>query len=140
MSTLMPQTQSRLCWAFLHGNSLANQVADNKSSHLGTCQLAAARGAFIANDQPHSIQIRRLERGEGMKRLSSDAIQYVRTPDSRHRSREGELHVIGIGTYGNVAPLKRYFRSLLLHCTADLRVRLIGIEAYGGASLIGRVL
>lgn len=48
--------------------------------------------------------------------------------------------MIGIGTYGNVAPLKRYFRSLLLHCTADLCVRLIGIEAYGGASLIGRAL
>jgi transposase len=50
------------------------------------------------------------------------------------------FHLVGMNRRGEVVLRKRFSRSQLLHCTANLKVELIGMEACGGSHFLGRAL
>jgi transposase len=50
------------------------------------------------------------------------------------------FHVVGLNGSGETVIPKKFSRNQLLHFTANLRVRLIGMEACGGAHFLGRAL
>jgi transposase len=50
------------------------------------------------------------------------------------------FHLVGLDKKGEIVIRKKFTRSQLLHLTANLRVRLIGMEACGGAHFLGRAL
>jgi transposase len=50
------------------------------------------------------------------------------------------FHLVGMNQRGEVVLRKRFSRSQLLHCTANLKVDLIGMEACGGSHFLGRAL
>jgi transposase len=50
------------------------------------------------------------------------------------------FHVVGVNASGETVVRKKFSRSQLLHFTANLHVRLIGMEACGGAHFLGRAL
>ena len=50
------------------------------------------------------------------------------------------FHLVGLDLRGGVAVRKKFSRKQLLHFTANLQVRLIGMEACGGSHFLGRAL
>src|SRR5271163_3168311 len=50
------------------------------------------------------------------------------------------FHLVGMNQGGEVVMRKRYSRAQLLHFTANLKVKLIGMEACGGSHFLGRAL
>jgi transposase len=50
------------------------------------------------------------------------------------------FHVVGLNASGETVVRKKFSRNQLLHFTVNLRVRLIGMEACGGAHFLGRAL
>jgi transposase len=50
------------------------------------------------------------------------------------------FHLVGLNAAGETVVRKKFSRNQLLHFTANLRVRLIGMEACGGAHFLGRAL
>src|SRR5438876_5686023 len=50
------------------------------------------------------------------------------------------FHLVGVNLRGEVVVRKKFSRKQLLHFTANLRVKLIGMEACGGAHFLGRAL
>ncbi len=50
------------------------------------------------------------------------------------------FHVVGMNQTGEVVLRKRFSRVQLLHFTANLKVKLIGMEACGGSHFLGRAL
>jgi transposase len=50
------------------------------------------------------------------------------------------FHLVGLNARGEVVVRKRCSRAQLLHFTANLRVKLIGMEACGGSHFLGRAL
>src|ERR1700730_6340192 len=50
------------------------------------------------------------------------------------------FHLVGLNQRGEVVVRKKFSRKQLLHFTANLRVELIGMEACGGAHVLGRAL
>jgi transposase len=50
------------------------------------------------------------------------------------------FHLVGMNQRGEVMVRKRFTQTQLLHFTANLKVRLIGMEACGGSHLLGRAL
>ncbi len=50
------------------------------------------------------------------------------------------FHLVGLNQRGEVVVRKKFSRKQLLHFTANLRVKLIGMEACGGAHFLGRAL
>ena len=50
------------------------------------------------------------------------------------------FHLVGMNQRGEVVLRKRYSRAQLLHFTANLKVKLIGMEACGGSHFLGRAL
>ena len=50
------------------------------------------------------------------------------------------FHRVGVNLRGEVVVRKKFSRKQLLHFTANLRVKLIGMEACGGAHFLGRAL
>ena len=48
------------------------------------------------------------------------------------------FHVVGLNPAGEVAVRRKFSRLQLLRFTANLRVRLIGMEACGGSHFLGR--
>src|ERR1700746_4082127 len=50
------------------------------------------------------------------------------------------FHLVGLDKKGEIVIRKKFTRSQLLHLTANLRVRLIAMEACGGAHFLGRAL
>ena len=50
------------------------------------------------------------------------------------------FHVVGMNQPGEVVLRKRFSRVQLLHFTANLKVKLIGMEACGGSHFLGRAL
>jgi transposase len=50
------------------------------------------------------------------------------------------FHLVGLNLCGEVVVRKKCSRKQLLHFTANLRVRLIGMEACGGSHFLGRAL
>ena len=50
------------------------------------------------------------------------------------------FHLVGLNTAGEVVVRRKFSRTQLLRFTANLRVRLIGMEACGGAHFLGRSL
>jgi transposase len=50
------------------------------------------------------------------------------------------FHVVGMNQRGEVVLRKRFSRVQLLHFTANLKVKLIGMEACGGSHFLGRAL
>ncbi|WP_353070946.1 IS110 family transposase [Tunturiibacter gelidoferens] len=50
------------------------------------------------------------------------------------------FHLIGLNLRGEVVVRKKCSRKQLLHFTANLKVRLIGMEACGGPRFLGRAL
>ena len=50
------------------------------------------------------------------------------------------FHLVGLNQRGEVVVRKKFSRKQLLHFTANLQVKLIGMEACGGAHFLGRAL
>jgi transposase len=50
------------------------------------------------------------------------------------------FHLVGMNQLGEVVLRKRFSRVQLLHFTANLKVKLIGMEACGGSHFLGRAL
>jgi transposase len=50
------------------------------------------------------------------------------------------FHLVGVNVRGEVVLCKKFSRKQLLHFTANLQVKLIGMEACGGAHFLGRAL
>ena len=50
------------------------------------------------------------------------------------------FHLVALNIAGETVVRKKFSRSQLLRFTADLQVRLIGMEACGGAHYLGRAL
>ena len=50
------------------------------------------------------------------------------------------FHLVGFDLHGEVVVRKKFSRKQLLHFTANLRVKLIGMEACGGSHFLGRAL
>jgi transposase len=50
------------------------------------------------------------------------------------------FHLVGLDLRGEVVVRKKFSRKQLLHFTANLRVKLIGMEACGGSHFLGRAL
>ena len=50
------------------------------------------------------------------------------------------FHLVGLNQLGEVVERKKFSRKQLLHFTANLQVKLIGMEACGGAHFLGRAL
>src|SRR5712672_3329541 len=50
------------------------------------------------------------------------------------------FHLVGLKQSGEVVVRKKFSRRQLLHFTANLQVKLIGMEACGGAHFLGRAL
>jgi transposase len=50
------------------------------------------------------------------------------------------FHLVGLNLRGEVGVRKKFSRKQLLHFTANLQVKLIGMEACGGAHFLGRAL
>src|SRR5438270_5694446 len=50
------------------------------------------------------------------------------------------FHLVGLNERGEVVVRKKFSRKQLLHFTANLRVKLIGMEACGGSHFLGRAL
>ena len=50
------------------------------------------------------------------------------------------FHLVGMNRGGEVVLRKRFSRVQLLHFTANLKVKLIGMEACGGSHFLGRAL
>jgi transposase len=50
------------------------------------------------------------------------------------------FHLVGLGQRGEVAVREKFSRKQLLHFTANLQVKLIGMEAGGGSHFLGRAL
>jgi len=50
------------------------------------------------------------------------------------------FHLVGLSASGETVVRKKFSRNQLLHFTVNLRVRLIGMEACGGAHFLGRAL
>jgi transposase len=50
------------------------------------------------------------------------------------------FHLVGMNQRGEVVVRKRFSRTQLLHFTANLKVKLIGMEACGGSHFLGRAL
>jgi len=50
------------------------------------------------------------------------------------------FHLVGLNQQGEVVVRKKFSRKQLLHFTANLRVKLIGMEACGGSHFLGRAL
>ena len=50
------------------------------------------------------------------------------------------FHLVGMNQGGEVVLRKRYSRAQLLQFTANLKVKLIGMEACGGSHFLGRAL
>jgi transposase len=50
------------------------------------------------------------------------------------------FHLVGLNTEGEIVIRKKFSRKQLLHFTANLHVRLIGMESCGGAHFLGRAL
>lgn len=50
------------------------------------------------------------------------------------------FHLVGLDQRGRVVVRKRFSRSQLLRFTSNLRVEVIGMEACGGAHILGRAL
>ena len=50
------------------------------------------------------------------------------------------FHLVGLNQRGEVVVRKKFSRKQLLHFAANLRVKLIGMEACGGAHFLGRAL
>src|SRR5258708_40379141 len=50
------------------------------------------------------------------------------------------FHLVGLNLHGEVVVRKKCSRKQLLHFTANLKVRLIGMEACGGAPFLRRAL
>ena len=50
------------------------------------------------------------------------------------------FHLVGLNTKGDIVVRKKCSRKQLLHFTANLRARLIGMESCGGAHFLARVL
>jgi len=48
------------------------------------------------------------------------------------------FHLVGLNLRGEVVVRKKFSRKQLLHFTANLRVKLIGMEARGGSHFLGR--
>ena len=50
------------------------------------------------------------------------------------------FHLVGLNLRGEVVIRKKFSRTQLLHFAAKLRVKLIGMEACGGAHFLGWTL
>jgi transposase len=50
------------------------------------------------------------------------------------------FHLVGLNQRGEVVVRKKFSRKQLLHFTANLQVKLIGMEACGGSHFLGRAL
>src|SRR5579864_3797738 len=50
------------------------------------------------------------------------------------------FHLVGLNERGEVVVRKKFPRKQLLHFTANLKVKLIGMEACGGSHFLGRAL
>src|SRR5437868_6220834 len=50
------------------------------------------------------------------------------------------FHLVGLNQRGEVVLCKKFSRKRLLHFTANLQVKLIGMEACGGSHFLGRAL
>ena len=50
------------------------------------------------------------------------------------------FHLVGLNVCGEVVVRKKFSRKQLLHFTANLHVKLIGMEACGGSHFLGRAL
>ena len=50
------------------------------------------------------------------------------------------FHLVGMNQRGEVVLRKRLSRLQLLHFTANLKVKLVGMEACGGSHFLGRAL
>jgi len=50
------------------------------------------------------------------------------------------FHLVGVNLRGEVVVRKKFSRKQLLHFTANLQVKLIGMKACGGAHFLGRAL
>jgi transposase len=50
------------------------------------------------------------------------------------------FHLVGVNLRGEVVVRKKFSRKQLLHFTANLRVKLIGMEACAGSHFLGRAL
>src|SRR6202162_2656877 len=50
------------------------------------------------------------------------------------------FHLVGLNLRGEGVGHKKLSRKQLLHCTANLQVELIGMEAWGGSHFLGRAL
>jgi transposase len=50
------------------------------------------------------------------------------------------FHLVGMDQRGEAVLRKRFSRVQLLHFTANLKVKLIGMEACGGSHFLGRAL
>jgi transposase len=50
------------------------------------------------------------------------------------------FHLVGLNPCGEVVVRKKFSRKQLLHFTANLKVKLIGMEACGGSHFLGRAL
>src|SRR6266699_7210180 len=115
---------------------------------VGLCELEAGLAlAAFAGESGRS----------GRNRITNGMVRRLYPASSRgirgeRRSRPMELHTIGIdlgktvfhlvgvNLRGEVVVRKKFSRKQLLHFTANLRVKLIGMEACGGAHFLGRAL
>ena len=50
------------------------------------------------------------------------------------------FHLVGLNQHGEVVVRKKFARKQLLRFTANLQVKLIGMEACGGSHFLGRAL
>ena len=50
------------------------------------------------------------------------------------------FHLVGMNQRGELALRKRFSRTQLLHFTANLKVKLLGMEACGGSHFLGCAL
>src|SRR5579864_1277224 len=50
------------------------------------------------------------------------------------------FHLVGVDPRGEVVVRKKFSRKQLLHFTANLQIKLIGMEACGGSHFLGRAL
>src|SRR6516225_750862 len=62
------------------------------------------------------------------------------TRHDRHRSGQEVFDLVGLNRAGEVVVRRRLSRPQLLRFTANLRVRLIGMEACSGSHFLGRRL
>jgi hypothetical protein len=51
-----------------------------------------------------------------------------------------KFHLVGMNQRGELALRKRFSRTQLLHFTANLKVKLLGMEACGGSHFLGCAL